>query len=68
MRVRRWTADKRPYREGHPNLWACSLELECGHGHVLIGLDLPWREVDRLNELIAKGPVRLSQIFGATEP
>lgn len=59
--VHRWTKDKRPFI---PGIWSCSLELVNDGGRVFFGLDLPYREVARLDALIAKGPVRLSDIFG----
>jgi hypothetical protein len=67
MTVVRWTKDQRPFEAGRPTLWSCSLDLrtEHGSGRVVIGLDLPYREVQRLDALIARGHVQLSEIFGA---
>ena len=66
MHVDRWSSDKHPYVPGKALLWLCTLELRSERGRLSFGLDLPWREVERLNALFAGGrAVRLSEIFGA---
>lgn len=66
FRVVRFVADRRPFAA--VPTWSCALELRSERGQVSIGLDLPWRETQRLEALAARGVVRLSEIFGSEKP